>query len=492
LYSSVKKHSIPPSYRLFLLMSDAPARPEDPSPDAAPFRDALFTDLYQLTMMQSYWREGMTAEATFSLFVRDLGTRNALLACGLEQALAFLEGVQFSEEALGYLAAQEQFDTDFIDVLADFSFAGDVRAVPEGTPVFPDEPLVEVTAPLPQAQLVETFLLNQITFQTNVATKARRVKDAAGEATVADFGARRTHGTDAALAGARAMYVGGVDASSNVRAGRRYGLPITGTMAHSYIEAHESEQAAFRNFSDVFPETTLLVDTYDPLEGVRKVIRLAEKQGPGFRVGALRLDSGDLGALAKQAREMLDEAGLEEVALFASGGLDEFKIRDLLAGGAPIDGFGVGTAMGVVRDQPALDSAYKLCGYAGQPRMKLSSKKSNLPGRKQVFRFSEGGTSEGGTAARDVIAPAGEDPPPEGRPLLQNVMAGGERTEAGERTPPDELRAYAEEATDALPERLRALEKTEEPYPVELSGAMRERLEEVRGRLEEQMGTEAG
>lgn len=455
--------------------------------EGLPFRDGLFTDLYQLTMMQSYWREGMTEEATFSLFVRNLGARNALLACGLEQALAFLESVRFTDEALDYLAAQTQFDADFIDALAGFSFTGDVHAVPEGTPVFPDEPLVEVTAPLPQAQLVETFLLNQITFQTNVATKARRVKDAAGSATVADFGARRTHGTDAALAGARAMYVGGVDATSNVRAGQRYGLPITGTMAHSYIEAHEREHAAFRNFSEVFPETTLLVDTYDTLEGVRKVIQLAEEQGEDFRVGALRLDSGDLGALAREARAMLDEAGLGDVALFASGGLDEFKIRDLLAGGAPIDGFGVGTSMGVVRDQPALDSAYKLCGYAGEPRMKLSSEKSNLPGRKQVFRFSEKGT-----VTRDVIATAGEDPPPDGRPLLQQVMAGGKRTEAGQKKPVEEIRAYAEEATEALPEHLRALERAEDPYPVELSDAMSERLAAVRGRLEEQMGTEAG
>ena len=465
-------------------MSNAP---EAPHGAAAPFRDALFTDLYQLTMMQSYWREGMTDEATFSLFVRNLGARNALLACGLEQALAFLEGVHFSEEALGYLNAQEPFDADFTDALADFSFTGDVRAMPEGTPVFPEEPLVEVTAPLPQAQLAETYLLNQITFQTNVATKARRVTDAAGDATVADFGARRTHGTDAALAGARAMYVGGVDATSSVRAGQRYGLPITGTMAHSYVEAHESEQAAFRHFSEVFPETTLLVDTYDTQRGVRKVIRLAEEQGEDFRVGALRLDSGDLSALAKEARAMLDEAGLEGVALFASGGLDEFAIRALMEEGAPLDGFGVGTSMGVVRDQPALDSAYKLCSYAGAPRMKLSSAKSNLPGRKQVFRFSENGT-----ATRDVIATEGEDPSPEGRPLLQHVMAGGERTEAGERRAPEKLRAYAEEAAGALPERLRALEKAEEPYPVELSGAMEDRLENVRERLEGQMGTEAG
>ena len=459
-------------------------------PEGAPFRDALFTDLYQLTMLQSYHREGMDDEAVFSLFVRGLKARNFLVACGLEQALAFLEGVHFTDDALDYLAAQEQFEAEFVERLADFTFTGDVYAVPEGTPVFPDEPLVEVVAPIPEAQLVETYLLNQLTFQTNVATKARRVKDAAGPATVADFGARRTHGTDAALAGARAMYVAGVDATSNVRAGRRYGLPITGTMAHSYIEAHDSEMDAFRNFSEVFPETTLLVDTYDTLEGVRKVIQLASERGDepeeDFQVQALRLDSGDLGALAKDAREMLDDAGLDEVQLFASGGLDEFKIERLLDDGVPIDGFGVGTAMGTVADQPGLDSAYKLCGYAGQPRMKLSSEKSNLPGRKQVFRFSEDGT-----ASRDVIATAGEDQPG-GRPLMQQVMAGGERTEAGRRKPVEEIRAYAEEAVGALPERLRALEKTEDVYPVALSEKMETRLREVRSRLEERMGVEAG
>jgi nicotinate phosphoribosyltransferase len=449
--------------------------------------DALFTDLYQLTMLRSYLREGMTEEAVFSLFVRDLGARNFLMACGLEQALAFLEEAHFSDDALDYLAAQEGFGTDVLDYLADFSFTGDVHAVPEGTPVFADEPLLEIVAPLPEAQVVETFLLNQITFQTNVATKARRVKDAASGATVADFGARRTHGADAALAGARAMYVAGVDATSNVRAGQRYALPITGTMAHSYVEAHDSELGAFRHFSDVFPATTLLVDTYDTLEGVRKVIQLAEERGDDFRIGALRLDSGDLGALAKEARAMLDEAGLEDVQLFASGKLDEFEIQKLLASGAPIDGFGVGTSLGVVADQPGLDSAYKLCGYAGTPRMKLSSAKSNLPGRKQVYRFSEDGT-----AARDVIATAEEDQP-SGRPLLQHVMAGGERTEAGQKKKPvEETRAYAEEAVGALPERLRALERVEEPYPVALSDAMDTRLKEVRSRLEEQMGVEAG
>lgn len=448
--------------------------------------DALFTDLYQLTMLQSYFREGMVEEAVFSLFVRDLKARNFFLAAGLEQALSFLEDLHFSDDALAYLASREAFDGAFVDRLDGFSFSGDVYALPEGTPVFPDEPLLEVVAPLPEAQLAETFLLNQLTFQTGIATKARRVKDAAGACTVADFGARRMHGTDAALKGARAMFIAGVDATSNVLAGQRYGLPLTGTMAHSYVEAHDSEDEAFRAFTKLYPETTLLVDTYDTLDGVRAVVRLAEERGEDFAVEAVRLDSGDLGALAEEARSLLDEARLETVDLFASGGLDEFKIQALLEDGAPIDGFGVGTAMGVVADQPGLDTAYKLCGYAGTPRMKLSSEKSNLPGRKQVFRFLEDGE-----AARDVIAPAGEEQPGR-RPLLKKVMAGGERTEAGQKRPLEEIRAYAGEAVGALPARLRALEKTAEPYPVALSDAMEERLRAVRSRLEEKTGAEAG
>jgi nicotinate phosphoribosyltransferase len=256
-------------------------------------------------------------------------------------------------------------------------------------------------------------------------------------------------------------------------------------MAHSYIESFADEETAFRIFVAHYPETTLLVDTYDTLEGVRKVIHLARERGDDFAIQALRLDSGDLGVLAKEARALLDTAGLGEVELFASGGLDEFEIERLLAEGAPLDGFGVGTALGTVADQPGLDSAYKLCGYAGTPRMKLSSEKSNLPGPKQIFRFSEDGT-----ATRDAIATAGEDQPG-GRPLLQKVMAGGERTEAGRQRPVGEIRAYAEEAARALPERLRALEAVEEPYPVALSEKMDARLHEVRSELEERMGVAA-
>jgi nicotinate phosphoribosyltransferase len=450
-------------------------------PETAP----LYTDLYQLTMLQAYWREGMDETAVFDLFVRRLKDRNFLLACGLEQALEYLEHLSFSEEALDYLEEQGQFEEAFLEWLSDFEFTGDVYAVSEGTPVFPDEPIVEVVAPIGEAQLAETFLLNQITFQTLIASKATRVVQAAhrggAERVVADFGMRRMHGTDAAMKAARAAYVAGVDATSNVAAGQAYGLPITGTMAHSYIEAHDTEMEAFRAFSDLYPETILLVDTYDTLAGVQKVIDLAEEKGEDFQVRGIRLDSGDLAELAKESRRLLDEAGLTNVLIFASSGLDEHKITNLLDRGAPIDGFGVGTKMGTSADQPALDSAYKLCGYAGTPRMKLSSEKSNLPGRKQVIR-----QYEEGTAVRDVIATEESDQHA-GAPLLERVMAGGERTDAGSKRPLDAHREHAAARISELPDRIRDVEPVSESYEVVLSDAMEERLEETRSGLREAM-----
>ena len=274
-------------------------------------RSPLFTDLYQLTMLQAYFREDMNEPAVFDLFVRRLRHRNYLLACGLDTALDVLENLRFTQEELDFLAEQDAFDDDFLDYLADFRFTGDVYAMPEGTPVFADEPILEVVAPIGEAQLVETYLLNQITFQTGIASKAVRVMHAAQrdgtDRAVADFGMRRMHGTDAAMKAARACHIAGVRSTSNVLAGQTYDLPITGTMAHSYIEAHDSEMDAFKQFAQLYPETTLLVDTYDTLDGVRKVITLAEEWGDDFRVQAIRLDSGDLAYLAIQAA--IDAAG---------------------------------------------------------------------------------------------------------------------------------------------------------------------------------------
>jgi nicotinate phosphoribosyltransferase len=449
---------------------------------------ALYTDLYQLTMLQAYWREEMDEPAVFDLFVRRLKDRNYLLACGLEQALEFLETLSFSDEALEYLADQEQFKDAFLDWLADFEFTGDVYAVPEGTPVFPDEPILEVVAPIGEAQLVETFLLNQITFQTMVASKASRVVEAARrgdtDRLVADFGMRRLHGTDAAMKGVRAAYIAGVDSTSNVAAGQAYDLPITGTMAHSYIEAHESEMEAFRAFSDLYPETVLLVDTYDTLDGVRKTIDLMEETGDDVQIRGIRLDSGDMAELAHQSRRLLDEAGLTDIMILASGGLDEHKIVDLLDRDAPIDGFGVGTKMGTSADQPAFDSAYKLCGYAGTPRMKLSAEKSNLPGRKQLFR-----QYEEGTAVRDIIAT--EDEQVSGAPLLERVMAEGERTEAGTSRPMEALREHAAARRSELPDRLRTFDPDVPRHEVVLSDALQKRLSSTRETLKKTMAAEA-
>ncbi|HEX6199052.1 MAG TPA: nicotinate phosphoribosyltransferase [Thermoanaerobaculia bacterium] len=444
---------------------------------------ALLTDLYQLTMVQAYWREGLDGDAVFSLYYRTLPeTRSYLLACGLEDALRFLETFRFGADALEFLAARDELSREFVDWLGTLRFTGDVWALPEGTPVFPEEPLLEVRGPIAAAQLAETMVMNQVHLQTVLASKAARVVAAAGGRAVVDFGLRRMHGTDAGMKGARAYHVAGLAGTSNVLAGRVYGVPITGTMAHSYVQAHDDELDAFRAFARLYPETVLLVDTYDTLEGVRNVVRLARELGDAFRVRAIRLDSGDLAELAFRSREILDEAGLESVEIFASGGLDEHSVAGLVARGAPIDGFGVGTSMGVSKDAPALDIAYKLTAYAGKGRLKLSPGKTILPGRKQVFRVEEG-EGEGRRAVRDVIARADEAAPPGGRPLLAHVMAGGRRLPAG-RIGLEEARERARRETALLPERLRTLAPPDDPYPVEVSAGLRAFQEEVAGRVE--------
>ncbi|MFO7813803.1 MAG: nicotinate phosphoribosyltransferase, partial [Pelovirga sp.] len=333
----------------------------------------LFTDLYELTMAQAYFDEEMTADAVFSLFVRRLPPqRNFLLACGLDSVLDYLENLRFDEDDLAYLASLEKFSDSFLAHLRNFRFSGTVFAVPEGTPIFADEPIVEIVAPILEAQIIETFIMNQIHVQTVLSSKAQRMVIAAQGRPVVDFGPRRMHGIDAALKAARAFHIGGVAATSNVLAGKLYQVPVAGTMAHSYIQAHDDEREAFRRFACLYPETVLLVDTYDTLEGVRRVIELAGILGDQFNVSAVRLDSGDLLDLSKQVRTLLDQAKLGQVEIFASGGLNEDKITELISAGAPVDGFGVGTSMGVSKDAPDLDIAYKLCEYAGKGRLKLS------------------------------------------------------------------------------------------------------------------------
>lgn len=427
-------------------------------------RAALFTDLYELKMLEAYLREGMTEEAVFTVFVRRLPpSRNFLLACGLEIVLDYLENLRFDDAEIEYLASLGHFSRPLLDSLRTFRFRGEVRAVAEGTPVFANEPILEIRAPIAQAQIVETFVTNQIHLQTLLASKAIRVVLAGRGRPIVDFGARRMHGIDAAMKAARAFYVAGVESTSNVAAGQRYGLPVAGTMAHSYVQAHDDERAAFRAFADTYPDTTLLVDTYDTLEGVRHVIALARELGESFKVAAVRLDSGDLGELARQSRKLLDAAGLERVKIFASGGLDEHVVAKLVDE-APIDAFGVGTSMGVSADKPDLDIVYKLAEYAGRGRLKLAADKPVLPGAKQVFRFEEGGV-----AVRDVIARADERSA--GRPLLECVMREGRRLDSARRTL-QQARDHARVETERLPAPLRALEPVPHPYPVEVSSAL--------------------
>jgi len=430
---------------------------------------ALLVDLYELTMMQAYHRWGMDGTATFDLFVRRLPRlRNFLLAAGAGTVLELLEGLRFTGDDLAYLESTGLFDRPFLDSLGAFRFTGDVDAVPEGTVVFPPEPILRITAPLPQAQLVETLVMNRIHVQTMLASKAARVVLAARGRRVVDFGLRRMHGADAGLAGARAYWIAGIAATSNVLAGKEFGIPVTGTMAHSFIQAHDDELEAMRRFAEVYPETVLLVDTYDTMEGIERVIALARELGPRCRLKGIRLDSGDLAGLAMAARERLDDAGLHDLRIFASGNLDEYRITELLADNAPIDAFGVGTRMGTSADAPSLDLAYKLAELDGRGRLKLTANKDTWPGRKQVWReFSADGTMAG-----DTIGVEGEGGI-EGEPLLVPVMRGGRRLDAA-REPLDAARERARAGIEALPATLRGLEPADPPYPVRVSRGLRE------------------
>lgn len=428
----------------------------------------LLTDLYELTMVQAYWREQRTAPAVFSLYPRTLpATRNFLVACGLDDVLSYLEKLRFSPQAINYLRTLGQFSDDFLAWLVDFSFSGQVRAVPEGTIMFAGEPFLEVEASLPEAQLVETVIINRIHAQTLAASKCARVVCAAQGRAVVDFGLRRMHGTEASVKNARAYFIAGAVATSNVLAGAVYDLPVTGTMAHSYVQSHDNELEAFRQFASLYPDTVLLVDTYDPLAGVQNVIRLANELGDDFKVKAIRLDSGDMAALSIAARRMLDEAGLENVGIFASGNLDEYTIAELLTRGARIDGFGVGTLMGVSADAPSLDFSYKLTSYDGKDRVKLSTAKQSLPGPKQIYRILENNI-----AIRDIIAGAEENHP--GQPLLIPVMANGRRLD----TDATDIVASTQRTKDGLASlspHLLELNEVAEPYIVQVSDDLLER-----------------
>ncbi|MEE1769962.1 nicotinate phosphoribosyltransferase [Streptomyces sp. JV185] len=435
--------------------------------------DVTTTDLYEVTMAMSYLQEDMRAPATFGLFVRNLPPgRGFLVAAGLEPALDFLADYRVEREDIKAFAAALHRPVRDLEALLGLAFEGEVRAVPEGHAVFAGEPLLEVTAPLPQAQLVETYLLNQVCHQTTVASKAARSVLAAAGRSVVDFSLRRAHGPWAGHQAARLGALVGFAGTSNVAAATALDFPASGTMAHSYIEAFPGEEEAFEAFARAHPgPVTFLVDTYDTEEGVRTAARVLNglRRGPGC---AIRLDSGDLGALARRARTVLDSAGLDDVRIVASGGLDEYGVDRLVRAGAPIDVYAVGTRVGVAADAPYLDAAYKLVEYEGRPVMKLSSAKVTAPGRKQVFRRA---------GRPDVIALYGEDPPESARPLLRTVMRGGRRT-----GPPDrwqDARERFREDIAALPATARRINDPEPVAPVR-SRALAELTATVRAGIE--------
>jgi nicotinate phosphoribosyltransferase len=411
----------------------------------------LLTDLYQLTMLQGYFDRGMFAEAAFEFFVRRLpAQRNFLVAAGLEQALQYLESLRFSADDIATLEETGLFGTEFLRWLEDFRFTGTVEAMREGTVFFADEPIFRVVAPLPEAQLVESRLVNILNFQTLIASKAARCILAAGGRQLIDFGMRRAHGSEAAILAARASYLVGFTGTATVLARPHVGIPVFGTMAHSFIEAHESEIDAFEHFMQSHRGAiVLLIDTYDTETGARRVVELARRL-KDKRIHSVRLDSGDLQTLSVSVRRILDDAGLSEIGIFASGGIDELKIEHFVTNGAPIEGFGVGTSLDVSEDCPALDSVYKIQEYAGKPRRKRSTGKATWPGRKQVFRKH----SSAGLLVGDAITLASENLP--GEPLLHAVMRKGERL-----APPTSLadaREHARIELDRLPPPLRALE----------------------------------
>ncbi|MEM4390127.1 MAG: nicotinate phosphoribosyltransferase [Candidatus Micrarchaeia archaeon] len=436
----------------------------------------LLTDFYELTMAAAYFRSGRNERASFEMFVRKMPpNRGFLLAAGLETVLAFLEKARFSQEALCYLDSLKRFDDDFLSFLERFRFSGEVWAVPEGTVVFANEPLLRVSAPRIEAQLVETFVLNALNFQTTIATKAARVVSAAAGRPVIEFGLRRAHGIDAGVKGARAAFIGGCAGTSDVLAGKIWGLPVSGTIAHSFVQSFATEQDAFRAFARTFPNNSIfLIDTYDTLAGARAAVEVAkEMEREGRRLQAVRIDSGDLASLSRAVRKILDASGLRYVKIFASGDLNEYIIDRLVRAGAPIDAFGVGTEMSTSRDAPALNGIYKLCEDEAGPRMKLSKHKVTLPGRKQVWRRKKGGKFVG-----DVIGLADERL--EGEPLLERVMADGRVV--GELPTLAEIQARAKAQLAALPAGCRRLVRPA-PYPVRLSDKLKRLVRTLRSEL---------
>lgn len=431
-----------------------------------PSTSALLTDLYELTMAQAYLEQGMDEPAVFEFFVRKLPPhRNFLMAAGLEQVLDYLSELRVTQEELAWLERSGQFSSKLLHYLETLRFTGDVEAMPEGTVFFSHEPILRIVAPLPQAQLVESRVMNLLNFQTMVASKAARSVLIVGGKPLIDFGLRRAHGAEAGLLAARASYLVGFAGTATVLAGLVFGIPLYGTMAHSFVQAHEDELLAFEHFAQTQPDKVLLlIDTYDTEAAAGKVVSLARRlQANGITVKGVRLDSGDLADHARKVRRVLDAGGLPHAQILASGNLDEYRLRDLIQSRAPIDSFAVGTTMTTSSDAPSLDCAYKLQEYGGRSCRKRSEGKATWPGRKQVFRFH---TSDG-HLDHDVITTHNDQLP--GEPLLQPVMKEGHRLAPARDLA--ELRCYAAAQVGQLPESLRALE-TVPAYDVRISPAL--------------------
>jgi len=426
---------------------------------------ALFTDLYELTMAACYFDRGMSEQATFSLLVRNYPpARRYFVSAGLDEVLQYLENIQFEPEDLDYLEKTGLFHPDFLSYLEKFRFSGDVYALPEGRIFFANEPLLEVTAPIIEAQIAETFIINAINLQVMIATKASRCVWAAGSRKLVDFSLRRTQGTDAGLKVARASYIGGFVGTSNVLAGKAYDLPIHGTMAHSFVTSFDEEIEAFRAFAQTFPENTvLLVDTYDTIAGTQKAVKVGREMAKrGHQLRGVRLDSGDIASLSKKVRNILQESGLHDVTIFASGAFDEYMIREVFERGAEVDSFGVGTKMGVSADAPYLDMAYKLVSYGGHPVMKLSPEKISLPSEKQVFRLYSGQNE----IQKDIIGV--RDERLEGaEPLLQKVMDKGRIKTPSPALP--EIQKIFHDEFSRLDGKFKKIKGESEVFPVELS-----------------------
>lgn len=432
-----------------------------------PLTSVLLTDLYQLTMLAGYLDRRMEATAVFELFVRKLpDCRNFLLVAGLEQALAFLERLRFTPEELDWIKRSGRFKPAFIDYLAALEFTGDVEAMPEGTVFFANEPVLRVMAPLPQAQLVETRLINLIHFQTLIASKAARLVLTAPGKLLVDFGLRRAHGAEAGLLAARAGYIAGMAGTATVLAAPLFDIPIAGTMAHAFIQAHDEELAAFEHFARAQPDNVvLLIDTYDTEAAASKVVELAGHLAEeGIPIKGVRIDSGDLAEHARKVRKILDDGGHPEITILASGNLDEYALAELVKKDVPIDGFGIGTHLDTSADRSYLDYVYKLQEYAGIARRKRSEGKATWPGRKQVYRYRDGQ----GRLAYDLLT-LEADPHP-GEPLIKPVMRVGKRVASPE--PLSHMRDRVAEGLASLPERLRGLEQTTPPYEVRVSEAI--------------------